>query len=65
MKVKLTIEVLDDEGYPVHRDSSCIENPEPTGETSLGRYYEFGFRYIEPKNPIYLCKGDKDEIKKM
>ena len=61
MKVKLTFEVLDDEGYPVHRNSSCIENPKPIKETPIGRYYEFCFRYIEPKNPIYVREGESED----
>ena len=58
MLVRIQMKVFDDNNYPVYVTEHTIEDPQPTTEFEGVKIYDFGFKYAEPAQPIWLRKPE-------
>lgn len=57
MKICIQMKVFNDDNYPVYETRHDFDDPLPTSEFQGIKIYDFGFKYAEPAQPIWLRKS--------
>lgn len=63
MRISIQMKVFDDDNYPVYVAAHDFDDPLPTSEFKGIKIYDFGFKYAEPAQPIWLRKSEIESEK--